>query len=87
MLAVGLVQDGKVVFAGGFGVRELGGTEKVDANTLFMIASNTKAMTTLMLAKLVDEGKLDLGHAGDRLSCRRSSSETPTRPARSRSST
>jgi CubicO group peptidase (beta-lactamase class C family) len=57
-VAVGLVQDGKVVFADGFGVRELGGDQKVDSNTLFMIASNTKAMTTLMLAKLVDEKKL-----------------------------
>lgn len=57
-VAVGLVQDGKVVFADGFGVRELGGTTKPDADTLFMIASNTKALTTLMLAKLVDEGKM-----------------------------
>jgi CubicO group peptidase (beta-lactamase class C family) len=56
-VALGLVQDGKVVFAGGFGVRELGGTAKPDADTLFMIASNTKALTTLMLGKLVDEGK------------------------------
>ena len=32
--------------------------DTVDADTLFMIASNTKALTTLMLAKLVDEGKL-----------------------------
>ena len=57
-VALGLVQDGKVVFAGGFGVRELGGKKKVDAGTLFIIASNTKALTTLMLAKLVDEKKL-----------------------------
>jgi CubicO group peptidase (beta-lactamase class C family) len=57
-VAVGLLQDGNVVFAGGFGVRELGGSDKVDAGTLFMVASNTKAMTTLMLGKLVDEGKL-----------------------------
>ena len=57
-VAIGLVQDGRVVFADGFGVREIGGTEKVDADTLFMIGSNTKAMTTLMLAKLVDERKL-----------------------------
>ncbi len=56
--SVGLVQDGKTVFAGGFGVRELGKPDKPDADTLFMIASNTKAMTTLMLAKLVDEKKL-----------------------------
>src|SRR5262249_22593973 len=42
--SVGILQDGKVVFAGGFGVRELGGTTKPDADTLYMIASNTKAM-------------------------------------------
>jgi CubicO group peptidase (beta-lactamase class C family) len=57
-VALGLVQDDKVVFADGFGVREIGVTTKPDADTLFMIASNTKALTTLMLAKLVDEGKL-----------------------------
>ena len=57
-VALGLIQDGKVVFADGFGVRELGGTARPDADTMFMIASNTKALTTLMLAKLVDEGKI-----------------------------
>ncbi|MEJ2548620.1 MAG: serine hydrolase [Gemmatimonadota bacterium] len=56
-VAVGIVQDGEVVFADGFGVRELGKAEKPDANTLFMVASNTKALTTLMLAKLVEKGK------------------------------
>jgi CubicO group peptidase (beta-lactamase class C family) len=57
-VALGLIQDGKVVFEGGFGVRELGKKTKPDADTLFMIASNTKALTTLLLAKLVDQGKL-----------------------------
>jgi len=57
-VALGLIQDGEVVFAGGFGVRELGGTAQVTRDTLFMIASNTKSLTTLMLAKLVDENKL-----------------------------
>jgi CubicO group peptidase (beta-lactamase class C family) len=57
-VSVGLVQDGKVVFAGGFGPRELGKPAKVDADTKYMIASNTKALTTLMLGKLVDEKKL-----------------------------
>ena len=57
-VSVGLVQDGKVVFAGGFGVRELGKPAKVDGDTKYMVASNTKALTTLMLAKLVDEKKL-----------------------------
>jgi CubicO group peptidase (beta-lactamase class C family) len=54
-VALGLVQGGRVIFADGFGVKELGGTEKPDGDSLFMVASNTKAMTTLMLAKLVDE--------------------------------
>ena len=79
-VAFGLIQDGKVVFAGGFGVRELGKPAQVDGDTLFMIASNTKALTTLMLAKLVDAKKLDVGHAGA-TSCRRSSSATPRRRA------
>ena len=57
-VGVGLIQNGKVVFAGGSGLRELGGTTPVDADTLFMIASNTKALTTLLLARLVDQGKL-----------------------------
>ena len=57
-VAVGIVQEGKVVLAEGYGVRQLGSSEKVDAETLFMIGSNTKAMTTLLLAKLVDEKKV-----------------------------
>jgi CubicO group peptidase (beta-lactamase class C family) len=57
-VALGIIQRGKVVFSGGFGVRELGKPAKVDGKTLFMIASNTKAMTTLLLAKLVDDKKL-----------------------------
>jgi len=53
-VALGLIQDGEIVFEGGFGVRELGRPEPVDENTLFNIASNGKALTTLMLAKLVE---------------------------------
>jgi CubicO group peptidase (beta-lactamase class C family) len=57
-VSIGLYQGGKVVFADGFGVRELGKAAKVDAQTRYMIASNTKALTTLMLARLVDEKRL-----------------------------
>jgi CubicO group peptidase (beta-lactamase class C family) len=57
-VSLGLIQDGKVVFSGGVGVRELGGSTKVDGDTLYMIASNTKGLTTLLLAKLVDAGKI-----------------------------
>ncbi len=57
-VAVGLIQNGKTVFAGGFGTRELGTNKPIDGSTLFMVASTTKAMTTLMLAKLVDQKKI-----------------------------
>jgi len=57
-VSFGVVQDGKTVWAGGVGIRELGKPELVDGKTLYMIASNTKALTTLMLAKLVDAKKL-----------------------------
>ena len=56
--AMALIDNGKVVYQGGFGVRELGKPEPVDENTLFMAASNTKGMTTLLLSELVDEKKL-----------------------------
>ena len=57
-MAVAIVKDGKVLFAKGYGVREVGKPEKVDANTLFGIGSNTKAFTVAALAILVDEGKI-----------------------------
>ena len=57
-VSIGLIQDGKVVYSGGLGVRELGGNAKVDGDTLYMIASNTKGLTTLLLEKLVDAGKI-----------------------------
>ena len=57
-VSLGIIQNGKVVFEGGFGVKELGKPAKPDASTLYIIASNTKSLTTLMLAKLIDEKKL-----------------------------
>ncbi|MDT9000838.1 serine hydrolase domain-containing protein [Paucibacter sp. APW11] len=54
-----LIDGNRVVYEGGVGVRALGKPEPVDANTLFMAASNTKAMTTALLAHAVDAGKLD----------------------------
>jgi CubicO group peptidase (beta-lactamase class C family) len=57
-LAIAVVKDDKVVLAKGYGVRKLGDTTPVDANTLFAIASNSKAFTAATLAMLVDEGKV-----------------------------
>jgi len=58
-LAIAVVQDDSVVFARGYGERELGSGEPVDEHTLFAIASTTKAMTVAGLAMLVDEGEVD----------------------------
>jgi CubicO group peptidase (beta-lactamase class C family) len=55
--AIAIIQGGNVIYEKGFGLRELGKTETVTPNTLFMIGSTTKSLTSLMMAKLVDEGK------------------------------
>lgn len=57
-IAVAVVKDGKVIHAKGYGVQSLKTQKKVDENTLFGIASNSKAFTTAALGMLVDEGKL-----------------------------
>ena len=57
-IAVAIVKDGKIIHAKGYGVKSILTNEKVDANTLFGIASNSKAFTSAALAMLVDEGKI-----------------------------
>lgn len=57
-LALAIVKDGEVVLAQGYGVRRLGEPTPVDAQTLFGIASNTKAFTATAIGILVEEGKL-----------------------------
>jgi CubicO group peptidase (beta-lactamase class C family) len=56
--AVAVVENGEVVYAQGFGVRELGGTAPVTPDTLMMIGSITKSMTSTMAATVVDDGWL-----------------------------
>lgn len=57
-IAVAVVKDGKVVLANGYGLKKVGEASPVTADTIFAIASNTKAFTTAALAMLVEEGKL-----------------------------
>lgn len=57
-MAIAVIKDDKVVFAKGYGSRELGRNAPVDENTVFAIASNSKAFTTAAIATLVDEKKL-----------------------------
>lgn len=58
-LGFAAVVDGEVVFAEGFGYRDLEGEQPMTADTLFAIGSTTKAFTTTVLGMLVDEGRLD----------------------------
>ena len=57
-VGLAFLDGGKTVWAGGLGVKELGRPDPVGPDTLFIAASNTKALTTLLLAELVDEGKM-----------------------------
>jgi len=57
-LAIAIVKDDKIVFAKGYGVRELGKPAPVDEHTLFAIGSSSKAFTAASIAMLADEGKL-----------------------------
>jgi len=57
-LAVGVIENGEVVYARTAGELRAGSGARVDGRTLFKIASNSKAMTTALLARLVDAGKL-----------------------------
>ena len=58
--AIGIVKDGKVIAAKGFGVKTLGKQAPIDTNSIFKIASNTKAFTATALMMLQEEGKLDI---------------------------
>ena len=57
-LAVAVVRGDRVVFERGYGVREVGKPEPVDAHTVFAVASNSKAVTAAALGILVGTGRL-----------------------------
>ncbi|MES2293570.1 MAG: serine hydrolase [Pseudomonadota bacterium] len=57
-LSLAIVQDGKIVLAKGYGVRQVGKPQPVDAHSAFPIGSETKAFTSAALAILVDRKKL-----------------------------
>lgn len=55
-MSVAVVKDGEIVYAKGFGVRDVSTGEPVDEHTLFAIGSNTKLFTAVAAGMLVDEG-------------------------------
>jgi CubicO group peptidase (beta-lactamase class C family) len=57
-ISVGIIKDGKLVHAKGYGVRSLKNNLPMDENTLVGIASNSKAFTSAAIAMLIDEGKM-----------------------------
>ena len=72
-MAIAIVKDDNVVFSKGYGVRDIEDALPVTNQTLFAIASNTKAFTATALAILVDEGKISWAtrcrHISHTLSC------------------
>lgn len=57
-MAIAIVKGNEVIFAKGYGVKDVNTGEPVDSETLFPIASNTKAFTSAALAILVDRGQI-----------------------------
>ena len=57
-VAIAIVKDDRIVYAKGFGVRELNKPELVDDHTLFAIGSSSKAFTAASIAILVDQSKI-----------------------------
>src|ERR1700747_1888251 len=57
-VSIAIVEDGKVTFTHGWGVRDISTNQPVDADTIFFTGSTGKAFTNAALAPLVDEGKI-----------------------------
>jgi len=57
-MAITIVENGRVTFVRGFGVRKLGAPAPVGLDTIFMTGSTGKAFTSAALATLVDQGRI-----------------------------
>ncbi len=58
-ISVGVLKDGKIVYAKGHGVRSLTTKKEMNVNTLVGVASNSKGFTCFALAMMIDAGKLN----------------------------
>jgi CubicO group peptidase (beta-lactamase class C family) len=58
-VGIAVVKDGKVLLAAGYGLRNVEKGLAADGDTVFAIGSASKAFTTMAMAMLADEGKLD----------------------------
>jgi len=57
-VAVAVVSKDRLLFAKGFGIKQIGSDARIDEHTLFQIGSTSKAFTAAALGILVQEGKL-----------------------------
>ncbi len=57
--AIGIIKNGKLIYAKGFGYRDLESKLPITANTLFPIASNSKLFTSIAIGMIVSEGELE----------------------------
>ncbi len=57
--SIGIVKDGELIFTGNYGEKEIGKAAEPNENTLYAIASNSKAFTSAVIGMLVEEGKLN----------------------------
>ena len=57
-MAVAVIHDDTVLFTGGFGVREIGGTESIDADTVFQLASVSKSLAATVVSSVVADGAI-----------------------------
>jgi len=57
-MAIAIVENGKVTFAKGYGVKKLGAADAIDADTIFPTGSTGKAFTVADLAILIKKSEL-----------------------------
>ena len=74
-MAIAIVEGDRIVSARGFGVKRLGSSDPVDADTVFQIGSTSKAFTAALVAMQVDDGT---GHKASESWARFSGVEHPT---------
>ena len=58
-LSIGIIRDGQVILAKGYGFRDVEQRLPVTPRTLMAIGSNTKSFTAVLLSMMADSGKLD----------------------------
>ena len=65
-LAIGVVFNDKLIYAEGFGVRNITSGQPVDADTVFQLASVSKPLSSTVVAELVGEKKIAWDFADQR---------------------